>query len=131
MGAAVDWVSLIARAWEARANAHAPYSGFLVGAALSDKTGRVFSGCNVENVSLGMTMCAERNAVGAAIAAGCRDFAALAIVAESDEPIVPCGACRQVLAEFQPALEIHSVGRNGVLASWTLEELLPAPFVRF
>ncbi len=91
---------LIQRAIAARLNAYAPYSNFQVGAALLGKDGRVFTGCNVENLSYGLTICAERNAICAAVAAGVRKFAAIAIVADTREPISPCGACRQVMAEF-------------------------------
>lgn len=112
-------------AWEARAAAHAPYSGFAVGAALECSDGRIFCGCNVENLSYGLTMCAERVAVGAAVAAGVREFVRIAIVADTDEAISPCGACRQVLAEFSPDLEILSMGRGGDVVVFNLAHLLP------
>src|ERR1041384_1824474 len=97
---------LVAAATQARENAYSPYSRFRVGAALLTRSGKIFTGCNVENISLGLTICAERNAVGAAIASGEKDFLAIAIVADFDEPVLPCGACRQVLAEFNPKIEI-------------------------
>src|SRR5436853_1014874 len=97
---------LIEAAAQARACAYAPYSKFSVGAALLTRSGNVFSGCNVENISLGLTICAERAAVAAAIAGGQKDFAAIAVVTDSQEPAVPCGGCRQVLAEFNPSLKI-------------------------
>lgn len=109
----------------ARNRAHAPYSNFSVGAALLTRDDRVFAGCNVENISFGLTMCAERVALGAAIAAGERDFCLLTLVADSDEPIVPCGACRQVLAEFSPALRVISSNLKGQTAELRLDELLP------
>ncbi len=116
---------LIEAAWAARAAAYAPYSRFAVGAALLTENGSVFSGCNVENLSFGLTLCAERSAVVAAVAAGQQAFLKLAIVAETDAPISPCGACRQVLAEFSPTLPILSVARDGAVAHWNLAELLP------
>jgi cytidine deaminase len=118
---------LIDAALKSRRNAYAPYSKFCVGAALLTRSGRVFSGANVENVSLGLTICAERVCVGAAIAAGETDFEMIAVAADSAVPVVPCGACRQVLAEFSPSLEILSSTLNGETTSFRLEELLPKP----
>ena len=93
--------SLVQAAREAAANAYCPYSRYHVGAALLAADGRVFRGCNVENASYGLTLCAERNAITTAIAEGCREFRALAIAGGTpDAPAFPCGACRQVLAEF-------------------------------
>ena len=114
---------LIAAAWEARANAYAPYSNFLVGAALLASDGRVLSGCNVENISYGLTNCAERVAVGAAVAAGLRSFEKVVVVADTAQPISPCGACRQVLAEFG-VKSVILVNRTERL-DFSLEELLP------
>ena len=96
----MDWDLLVEAAWQAREAAYAPYSKFAVGAALLAKDGRIFLGCNVENISYGLTNCAERVAIGAAVAAGVREFLAVAVVADTGVPISPCGACRQVLAEF-------------------------------
>lgn len=110
-----------------RAHAHAPYSRFSVGAALLCAAGKVYNGCNVENVSLGLTMCAERVAVGTAVTDGVKDFSMLAIVSDSREPIVPCGACRQVLAEFNPTLRIISATLAGERMECRLDELLPKP----
>ncbi len=118
---------LLAAAWEARQRAYAPYSQFAVGAALLSQEGQIFTGCNVENLSFGLTLCAERTALCSAITAGARRFAQIVIVAETTVPISPCGACRQVLAEFTPDLPIFSVGRNKALAFWLLSELLPRP----
>jgi len=117
--------SLISQAAQARNHAHAPYSKFPVGAAIECADGSVFSGCNVENLSFGLTMCAERVAVGAAVAAGKTDFLRIAIVADTDEVISPCGACRQVLAEFNPSLVIFSANLRGLVQEFSLAELLP------
>lgn len=116
---------LVKMAWEARGRAYAPYSGFAVGAALETADGSVFCGCNVENLSLGLTLCAERTCVCAAVAAGHRAFRRLVIVADTEVPISPCGACRQVLAEFSPHLEIWAFTSGGKSVGWTLDELLP------
>ena len=118
---------LIRVAMQVRESAHAPYSGFSVGAALLCTDGSVFSGCNVENLSFGLTMCAERVAVGAAVAAGKREFRCIAIAADSDEVISPCGACRQVLAEFNPGLAVLSANLSGKVQEFSLEHLLPRP----
>jgi cytidine deaminase len=112
---------------QARLRAYAPYSGFLVGAALQLKSGPLISGCNVENISLGLTLCAERACVVQAIAQGEKMFAALAIVADTETPIVPCGACRQVLAEFAPDIVITSWTLAGVSQEFSLADLLPLP----
>jgi cytidine deaminase len=95
-----DFSALLPAAWAVRDRAYAPYSKFHVGAALLGEDGVIYQGCNVENLSFGLTICAERNAVAQAIAAGCRKFTALVVVADTREPISPCGACRQVMAEF-------------------------------
>jgi cytidine deaminase len=120
---------LVRLAHEAREHAYAPYSGFRVGAALLCHDGTVFVGSNVENVSYGLTICAERGAVSAAVAAGKRDFAAIAVVTDANERVWPCGACRQVLSEFAPSLTVMAeAGGNRVEKS--LGELLPASFRR-
>lgn len=108
--------------------AYAPYSRFRVGAALLGADGVIYAGCNVENSSFPAGSCAERNALGAAITAGCCEFAGLVIVSEADEPTPPCGVCRQALVEFAPALPITSVAALGATATWRLSDLLPAPF---
>ena len=120
-------MDIIDTARSIRERAHAPYSKFKVGAALVSSSGEIYEGCNVENISFGLTMCAERVAVGAAIADGVQEFRLLAIVADSKNPIVPCGACRQVLAEFSPSLRIISSTLSGQTAEFRLEELLPKP----
>jgi cytidine deaminase len=118
---------LMAEAIKVRRHSHSPYSNFAVGAALLTKSGRVFTGCNVENISFRLTMCAEQGAVAAAIAHGERDFVSIAVVADSKEPIVPCGGCRQLLAEFNPAIEVIMATLNGVEETVRLSELLPRP----
>lgn len=119
----MDWEILVDEAWKARAQAYAPYSGFQVGAALLSEDGRVFHGCNVENLSYGLTNCAERVAIGVAVAAGVRRFSAVAVVAETAVPISPCGACRQVLAEFGVPRVI--LANRSEHLEFTLEQLLP------
>ena len=118
----MDWEPLIEAAWKVREMAHAPYSKFHVGAALLVE-GRIFSGCNVENLSFGLTMCAERVAVGTAVAAGLRRIEAVAVVADTTVPVSPCGACRQVLAEFGDPLVCLVNRRERTV--FRLSELLP------
>ena len=119
----MDWEALVNAAWQVREQAYAPYSNFQVGAALMAADGRIFTGCNVENLSYGLTNCAERVALGAAVAAGVRRFLGVAVVAETTIPISPCGACRQVLAEFGVP-RVLLVNRTERL-EFGLEELLP------
>jgi cytidine deaminase len=121
---------LLDRAREARANAYAPYSRFPVGAALLAADGRVFTGCNVENASYGLTNCAERVAIGSAVSAGAREFAAIAVIGPEDaQPCAPCGACRQVLYEFGAELPvIFPSGDAGGYQVRTMGELLPGAF---
>ena len=118
---------LIDAAHAARTNAYAPYTKFLVGAALLSRSGQIFCGGNVENISLGLTICAERSCVMAALATGQREFEAIAIVSDSTVPVVPCGACRQVLAEFSPNLHLISATLSGVTEEFELGALLPKP----
>ncbi len=118
---------LIQRASAVRRHAYAPYSQFRVGAALLGKSGRVYPGCNVENASYSLTVCAERNAVAQAVARGERAFRKLALVADGAEPVMPCGACRQVLAEFGD-MEILSAKTGGPFIRTRLSDLLPKAF---
>ncbi len=121
--------ALVAEARAVLGNAHAPYSRFPVGAALLGESGRVYHGVNVENASLGLSVCAERTAVFAAVTAGERRFAAIAVVTDTARPTPPCGACRQILREFVADLPIYLAGRSGAVESRTLAELLPHAFV--
>jgi cytidine deaminase len=121
----MNFDELIAAAREIRERAYAPYSRFSVGAALRTASGRVFCGCNVENLSFGLTICAERAAVFAAVAAGETKFEAIAVVADSIQPVTPCGACRQVLAEFAPELKVCSANLQDERYEATIGELLP------
>ena len=121
------WHDLLTAAIEARRNAHAPYSGFAVGAALRTDSGRILSGCNVENASLGLTVCAERVAIWKAISEGEQVFEALVVVSASGA--TPCGACRQVMSEFvedMPILVADTTGRGWVTS---LKALLPHTFL--
>ncbi len=117
--------ALIELATVARGSAYAPYSNFAVGAALLCEDGDVFLGCNVENLSFGLTCCAERVALGAAVVAGQRAFRCIAVVADTDEPVSPCGACRQVMAEFNPSLRILLATLRGGFVEYSLSELFP------
>jgi cytidine deaminase len=119
--------TLIKAALTARAHAYVPHSKFAVGAAVATRSGKIFSGCNVENISFRLTICAEEVAIGAAIAAGHSDLVAVAVVADSDQPIMPCGGCRQLLAEFNPTLEVISAKLDGTVECHSLAELLPRP----
>jgi cytidine deaminase len=119
--------ALIAAARSAQARAYAPYSQFRVGVALEASDGRVFLGCNVENASYGLTICAERAAICAAVSAGVQQFRRAVVVSDVDPPAAPCGACRQVLAEFGLHLSIPGVGTKQTV-TWRLSELLPAAF---
>ncbi|MGI6097341.1 MAG: cytidine deaminase [Dethiobacteria bacterium] len=119
---------IINAAWQAQRRAYAPYSHFAVGAALQTKEGKIFCGVNVENSAYGLSICAERSALFSAVSSGYREFSFLAVVSDSARPIRPCGACRQVLAEFDAELPIILVGSNGEVEITSLMELFPQPF---
>jgi cytidine deaminase len=119
---------LIAVARTAREHAHAPYSNFRVGAAVRAKSGRVFTGCNVENATFGLTLCAERVAVFKAISEGERGFDAVAVVADTDTLTPPCGACRQILWEFCGDAEVVLANLRGKVERYRMSALLPKPF---
>jgi cytidine deaminase len=119
---------LIKKAKNARLKAYAPYSKFKVGAALLTKSGKVYTGANVENSTFGLTVCAERVAVFKAVTKGDKDFVKIAIVADKNPPITPCGACRQVLSEFAKDLEIICANLKGKVERYSLKELLPEAF---
>ena len=121
--------ALVTQARQVMRNAYAPYSRFQVGAALEATDGRVFLGTNVESASYGLTICAERMAIGAAVAAGAQRFRRIAVTTAVDPPAAPCGACRQLLAEFGLDLEVIAAGPTGE-RRWNLRDLLPAAFTR-
>ena len=126
----VDWAALERQAIEVQARAHAPYSHYPVGAALLTASGKVFAGCNVENASYGLGICAERSAIVQMIAAGERDPIALLVVTRGPKIGTPCGACRQTLAEFAEDLPIRLIthGAEPHALSTSLEALLPNAF---
>jgi cytidine deaminase len=121
-------VTLVEAASSVRANAYAPYSDFFVGAAVLAPSGSIYTGCNVENASFGLTVCAERNALAAAIAAGEKKISAVAIASGIAPAAAPCGACRQVLAEFADELVVFLVDGDGLVQRTELSSLLPHRF---
>ena len=121
-------VRMVAAARSAAENAYAPYSGFRVGAAVLAEDSRIFTGCNVENASYGLTLCAERNAVAQAIAHGSRGIRAVVVYTPTDAPTPPCGACRQVLVELAPHAEVICVCDGSERLVTTASELLPSSF---
>lgn len=121
-------LNLLAAARQAREAAYAPYSGFKVGAAVLTADGHIFTGCNIENASFGATVCAERVAIFTAVAAGQRQIKALAVIADTPQPVSPCGLCRQVLAEFSPDCQVIMANLAGEYQILTLEQLLPSAF---
>lgn len=123
---------LVAAAAAARERAYTPYSHFHVGAALLGESGRIYQGCNVENVSYGLSSCAERNAIFGAVVQGERRFIAVAVVTGAVTPTAPCGACRQVLLEFAPGdMEVLLATLDGAERTTTLSALLPESFSSF
>jgi cytidine deaminase len=128
--AAIDWQALERAAVAARANAYAPYSGYLVGAAVETRSGRIYAGCNVENASYGLALCAERSAVAQMIAAGEREPIAVVVVTRGPVPGSPCGMCRQTLAEFAVDLPVRLVcdGEPAATRTTSLGALLPEAF---
>ncbi len=130
MSQEIDWNQLLEKAIEARERAYAPYSEFQVGAAILMEDGSIFQGCNVENRSFGLTICAERVAIASAVAAGSRQPRAVAVVTGTDPPSVPCGPCLEVLTEFAEAdLPIVLANPSGASLKYRLKDLLPHPFV--
>jgi cytidine deaminase len=119
---------LLEAALAARNNAHAPFSKFKVGAAIEDENGRIFTGCNVENATYGLTLCAERVAVFKAISEGARKFQRIAVAADTDVLTPPCGACRQILWEFCGNAELTLVNLRGKTETFRLKDLFPRPF---
>ncbi|ABQ46110.1 cytidine deaminase [Thermotoga petrophila RKU-1] len=124
----VDPEKLVKMALEARKKAYAKYSGFRVGAALLAKSGKIYTGVNVENSSYGLTICAERVAVFKAVSEGEREFVAIAIASDSSDKTAPCGACRQVLYEFSDDLDVIMADRDGNFEVMKLKDLLPRGF---
>ncbi len=119
---------LLDAAREARERAHAPYSGFAVGAAVLTPDGEVHAGCNVENASYGLSVCAERHAIAAAVGAGHRRIDALLVITDARPPVAPCGACRQVLAEFADDIPVLLADLSGVRSRTSTSRLLPHAF---
>lgn len=126
-----NWDILKDAAWKAREQAYAPYSGFKVGAAVQTASGHIYGGCNVENVSYGLCNCAERTAMFQAVANGERDFRRIVVCADTPEPIAPCGACRQVMQELGPQMEVLLINRQGKQIITSVAELLPYSFQDF
>ena len=125
------WDILIDTAWRAREHAYAPYSGFRVGAAVQCADGSIYGGCNIENVSYGLTNCAERTAMFQAVANGANEFHRMVICADTPEPIAPCGACRQVMVELAPQMEVLLINKEGKQIFTTVEKLMPYSFSDF
>lgn len=122
-------INLVDLAIKASEHAYIPYSHFPVGAALVTKDGKVFQGCNIENASFGLTNCAERTAIFKAVSEGCRDFQEIAIFGKTEQPVSPCGACRQVMVEFfEQDAKVILISKNGQTVEMTVAELLPYSF---
>lgn len=125
---AVSDRELLTRAREVSRRAHSPYSRVRVGAVLLATDGRVFGACNVENASYPLSVCAERNAIAKAVSEGAKRFSTIAIATNLSRAVMPCGACRQVLHEFEPGLRVIVQGPHGVVLECRLDELLPDAF---
>ena len=123
-----DWQKLIEEAKLARENAAAPFSKYKVGAALITESGKIFHGCNVENCTYALTVCAERVALLTAIAAGERKFAAIAVVTQSEEPAAPCGPCRQLMWEYCGDIDVALANLDGKFETMKLSDIFPRPF---
>lgn len=125
----MDLKQLIEEAKAARELAYVPYSRFKVGAALLTKEGKIYKGCNIENAAYSMCNCAERTAIFKAVSEGDKEFAAIAVVADTDRPVTPCGACRQVISELCPKdMKVVMANLNGAVNIKTVEQLLPGAF---
>jgi cytidine deaminase len=123
-----QWQRLAGAARAASAHAYCPYSGFPVGAAVLASDGSIASGCNIENASYGLTLCAERNAIFRAVADGAKSIVALVVYTPTPEPVAPCGACRQVIAEFGRDVKVRAICAGTGRVDYTLDELLPHRF---
>lgn len=123
-------VKLLEQAKKALEKAYVPYSGFKVGAALLTRSGKIYEGCNIENASYGLANCAERTAIFKAVSEGEREIEAIAVVADCRVPVPPCGACRQVISEFNPRMLVVLGNLKGDIAEYTIDQLLPGAFTR-
>lgn len=120
---------LISKAKSIREQAYVPYSKFKVGAALLTQSGKIYTGCNIENAAYPVSCCAERVAIFKAISAGEKDFTEMAVVADTDRPVPPCGSCRQVMSEFfKPTMSVHLTNLNSKVKTFQVQELLPFSF---
>jgi cytidine deaminase len=126
----MDKNEVIKQAIEAMENAYAPYSKFKVGAALLTKSGKIYTGCNIENSSYGASVCAERVAIFKAVSEGEHDFELLVVATKTEEPSPPCGICRQVISEFSNDLPIMLVNDKGSIIETNINKLLPFPFLK-
>jgi cytidine deaminase len=124
----VQLKALVASAKGAMKKAYSPYSRVRIGAAVLTSSGKIFTGCNVENASYGLSCCAERTAIFKAVSEGSRDLVAIAVVGKSDDFTRPCGACRQVMVEYNPKMKVFRRGTDGFSADTTAAELLPSAF---
>lgn len=128
----METTELVALAKEASKKAYVPYSNFPIGAAVLTKTGEVFQGCNIENISYGLCNCGERTAIFKAVSEGYRELSSIAVYGATKEPVSPCGACRQVMVEFfEPSSKVILIAQNGKTVEMTVEELLPYSFTDF